>query len=166
MQQQSNIIIDERVILERVRSGDLAAMEYLILKYQDKIYNTVLRMCANEADAAELTQDAFVKAIEHIHNFEGKSSFYTWVFRIAVNGTLNFCKRRFRVRFESLDAETLAGAEGVKGRLKTLLADGKSSEPAELAQEKELYELALKSLTKLDPNQRAVVVLRDIEEMD
>ncbi|MHC4098007.1 MAG: sigma-70 family RNA polymerase sigma factor [Planctomycetota bacterium] len=83
----ANIKMDDAVLVERCRQGDSAAMERLILKYQNRIYNVILRICVNTDDATELTQDTFVKIIEKIDEFEGRSSFYTWAFRIAVNLT-------------------------------------------------------------------------------
>ena len=60
-------------------------MGCLIVKYQDRVYNTILKICQNRDDAAELTQDTFVKVLESIKTFHGKSGFYTWLFRVAVN---------------------------------------------------------------------------------
>ena len=104
-----NINIDDTVLVEQCRRGNTDAMERLIIKYQDRIYSVILRICANRDDAVELTQDTFVKVIENINSFREKSAFYTWLFRIAVNLTLNHCKRRVRFETESLDAE-LGGA--------------------------------------------------------
>ena len=163
---QQNISIDETAILAQARDGDTKAMEHLIIKYQAGIYNTILKICANKDDAAELTQDTFVKAIEKINDFQGKSSFYTWIFRIAVNHTLNYCKRKFKLGLNSLDAP--CGGESEQGRmmLKEFLADTASPDPVVLAQNKEIYEFVSKALMKLNSDQRAVVVLCDIEGMN
>ena len=84
--------IDDMVLIRQCREGDSASMERLILRYQNRIYNVILRICADTDDAAELTQETFVKVIENLSRFEGRSSFYTWAFRIAVNLTLNYCQ--------------------------------------------------------------------------
>jgi RNA polymerase sigma-70 factor (ECF subfamily) len=141
-------------------------MERLILKYQNRIYNVILKICANTDDAAELTQETFVKVIENIEQFQGRSSFYTWVFRIAVNLTLNYCQKRVKLAFRSLDAELDEQKGPVTQQLKDLLSDDSCPEPAVIAQNKELCEIARKSLMKLDDDQRAVVILRDIEGMN
>jgi RNA polymerase sigma-70 factor (ECF subfamily) len=94
---QRRVPIDDAALLEKWRWGDSAAMEELILKYQNRIFNVILKICANIDDAAELTQETFVKIIQGIDKFEGKSSFYTWAFRIAVNLTLNYCQRNARI---------------------------------------------------------------------
>jgi RNA polymerase sigma-70 factor (ECF subfamily) len=162
----ANISVDDSVLVEQCRQGDSEATERLILKYQNRIYNAVLKICANTDDAAELTQETFVKVIENIGKFESRSSFYTWAFRIAVNLTLNYCQRNARLRFRSLDAEEDEHDAQVKRVLKELLMDEASPDPAAVAQNKELCETVVKALGKLDDEQRAVVVLRDIEGMN
>ncbi len=162
----AHINVDDAVLVERCRRGDSAAMERLILKYQNRIYNVILKICANGDDAAELTQDTFVKIIQSIGKFEGKSSFYTWAFRIAVNLALNYCQRNARREFRSLDVEDDTHYSESKQVLKDFLSDDKSPDPAAVAQNNELCEMVVKSLMKLDDAQRTVVVLRDIEGMN
>ena len=159
------ISVDDAVLVRQCRRGDSAAMERLVLKYQNRIYNIVLRICANPDDAAELTQETFVKIIENLNTFEGRSSFYTWAFRIAVNLTLNYCQRNAKLVLRSLDAEEEQHDRQARQVLKEFLSDESSPDPAATAQNKELYEVALKALTKLDDAQRTVIVLRDIEGM-
>jgi len=161
-----NINIDDSVLVRRCKQGDSLAMEHLIIKYQNRIYNVILKMCANRDDAAELSQETFVKAIENINKFEEKSSFYTWIFRIAVNLTINHCKRSVKLGLRSID--TLQNDLEVQKRplLKDYLRDRRTISPEQIAQNKEIYELLIKALISLDDEQRAVVVLRDIEGMD
>ena len=158
--------IEDARLVERCRQGDSAAMEQLILRYQDRIYNVILRMCRNTDDAAELTQETFVKIIKNINEFEGRSSFYTWAFRIAVNLTLNYCQRSVRLGLKSLDVEDKEHDRQAKRQLKEVLTDESCPDPALLAQNKELCEIVIQSLMKLDEAHRAVVVLRDIEGMN
>ena len=162
----ANISIDDGVLVEKCRRGDYDAMERLIIKYQNRIYNVILKICANPDDAAELTQETFVKVIENINRFQGRSSFYTWAFRIAVNLTLNYCRRNVRLPVTSLEARAGQGQEDKKQLLKDFLSDDSSPDPAAVAQNKELFEMALKALMELDDAQRTVVVLRDIEGMN
>jgi len=161
----AKISLDDRVLVRQCQSGDSAAMERLILKYQDRIYNVILRISGNPDDAAELTQESFVKIIENIDNFQGRSSFYTWAFRIAVNLTLSYCKRQGKLGYRSLDvgSEDLNGGE--RGRLREFLADKSVCDPAVITANKELCELVIRGLMKLDDNHRAVIILRDIEGM-
>jgi RNA polymerase sigma-70 factor (ECF subfamily) len=162
----ANISIDDSVLVEKCRRGDYDAMERLIIKYQNRIYNVILKICANPDDAAELTQETFVKVIENINRFQGRSSFYTWAFRIAVNLTLNRCRRNVRLPVTSLEARTDHGQDDKKQLLKDFLSDDSSPDPAAVAQNKELFEIALKALMGLDDAQRTVIVLRDIEGMN
>jgi len=161
--QSENINIDDAVSVEQWRQGDSEAAERLILKYQNRIYNVILKICANADDAAELTQETFVKVIENIDKFEGRSGFYTWAFRIAVNLTLNYCQRSGRLGLKSLDAEDDGQA---RQQLKEFLNDDSSPDPAAVAANKELCEIVRASLMKLNDAQRTVLVLRDIEDMN
>jgi len=164
-QETVNISIDDAILVQQCRQGDSEAMERLIRKYQNRIYNIILKICANPDDAAELTQETFVRIIENISDFQSRSSFYTWAFRIAVNLTINFCKKSAKPRLSSLDTVQDEHNEHARQQLKEFLSDDSSPDPAAVAQNKELFNIALKSLRKLDDAQRAVVVLRDIEGM-
>ena len=166
MTEVANINIDDTVLVKQCWQGDSTAMERLILKYQNRIYNVILKICADPDDAAELTQETFVKVIENIDNFQGRSGFYTWAFRIAVNLTLNYCQRNARLGFSSLDAEQEKYYSRTNQALKEFLSDDSLPDPAAVAQDRELCEIAVRSLMKLDDAQRAVVVLRDIEDMN
>ena len=166
MTETAGVSIDEAVLVEQCRGGDAAATERLILKYQNRIYNVILKMCANADDAAELTQETFVKVIENIDRFEGRSSFYTWLVRIAGNLTLNYCGRSVRLGTRSLDAEYDVDNGQARGALGRFLWDERSPDPAAVATNRELCELVVKALGKLDDAQRTVVVLRDIEGMN
>ena len=82
--------------MRRARRGDLEAYDELVRRHQERIYATIYHMTANHEDANDLVQDALIKAYKSIGSFKGQSSFYTWVYRIAVNRTINFLKRRRR----------------------------------------------------------------------
>lgn len=158
--------LSDGALVDLCRQGDSEAMEQLIYRYQNRIYNVILKMCANIDDAADLTQETFVKVIENIDRFQGRSGFYTWAFRIAVNLTLNYCKRNSRAGIVSLDFGPDKFDPQAKAQLKQFLVDNRAQDPAAIAANKELCEIVMKTLMKLDDAQRAVVVLRDIEGMD
>jgi RNA polymerase sigma-70 factor (ECF subfamily) len=166
LEQQKHIKAEDAALIERWRRGDISAIERLVGKYQGRIYNLILKICANPDSAAELTQDTFVKIIENIDRFESRSSFYTWAFRIAVNLALNYCKRKTTVRWTSLDAETVADDEQTKQSLAAILQDEKSPDPSQIAENRELCRLVQAALDKLDDEQKTIIVLRDIEGMD
>jgi RNA polymerase sigma-70 factor (ECF subfamily) len=154
-----NISLNDTVLVKQCQRGDADAMGRLIIKYQDRLYNTILKICGNPDDAAELTQETFVKVLESIGSFRGESSFYTWLFRVGVNLALNFCGRRLRLGMRSLDASS--GQQ--ESSLASSLPDTREIDPAKVAQNQELVGHVLAALEKLDDNQRAIVVLRDIE---
>ena len=166
MTEAANISIDDAMLVEQWRRGDSEAAERLILKYQNRIYNVILKICANTDDAAELTQETFVKVIENIDKFEGRSGCYTWAFRIAVNLTLNYCQRNVGLGYRSLDAEDNEHNGQARQVLKQFLSDDSSPDPAVVTANKELCEIVMAALMKLDDAQRAVLVLRDIEGMN
>lgn len=166
MQKQlEKTIIDDAILVRQSQHGDSVAMGRLITKYQDRIHNAILKICGNRDDAAELTQETFVKFIEKVNTFEGKSAFYTWLFRIAVNLTLNYCKRRGTVPMQSLQAAVGPESGSPTIQLGAFLADASAADPAVLAQDAEIGEIILGALTRLEEHHRAVVVLRDIEGM-
>ena len=161
---KENISLDDATLVRQCQNGNLEAMSCLIVKYQDRIYNAILKICQNHDDAAELTQDTFVKVLENINSFRGKSSFYTWLFRVAVNHTLNYCKRRFKLSPVSLDAEN-DQIEESKGKLAAVLAAPDGLDPAVVAQQKELSQIVVNLIGQLAQQYRVVLVLRDIEQM-
>ena len=166
MAHSQQINVEDAVLVQKWQKGDTAAIEKLVCKYQGRIYNIILKICSNPDDAAELMQDTFVKVLENIDKFESRSSFYTWAFRIAVNLTLNYRKRKATVGFTSLDAESASDNEQVGQGLAAILSDDKSPDPAQVAENKELCDLIQKGINKLDEEQRTIIVLRDIEGMD
>src|SRR5213593_413762 len=87
-------VIAEAELVKRARRGDLTAYDDLVRRYQERIYATIYHMTSNHEDANDLAQEAFIKAYQALKSFKGGSSFYTWLYRIAVNKTINFLKQR------------------------------------------------------------------------
>ena len=81
-------------LVKAARDGDMRAYDQLVQRYQERIYATVYHMTSNHEDANDLAQETFIKAFSALKSFKGDSSFYTWVYRIAVNKTINFLKQR------------------------------------------------------------------------
>src|SRR2546430_10140404 len=86
--------VEEIELVIRARKGDLKAYDELVKRYQERIYATIYHMTSNHEDANDLAQEAFIKAFHALKSFKGGSSFYTWVYRIAVNKAINFLKQR------------------------------------------------------------------------
>jgi RNA polymerase sigma-70 factor (ECF subfamily) len=162
--QHENISIDDGALIRQCQLGDLKATEGLIIRYQDRVFNVIMKIVGNRDDAAELTQETFVKVIEKIGTFKAQSSFYTWLFRVAVNTALNFCRKRFRVTTQSLDA--VVAGDGENGRkLGDFLVDKSEIGPDEIAQKKETARLITAALGELSEDHRVMIILRDIEGM-
>jgi len=159
------VAIDDATLLDACRSGQTRAFGSLITKYQDRLFNAVLRMYGDRDDAAELCQEAFLKALEKIGSFRGHSKFYTWLFRIAVNLAASRHRRRARVQFTSLSTGTESG-EGWADAMTSELASRRERNPAEKAVRAETQQRVLAAVASLAGEYRTVVVLRDIEDMN
>ncbi len=166
-----NICIEDAALVRRIQEGDVSGFEQLVGKYQDRVYNLCLRMVGHSESARDLAQETFIKAFEAIGRFEHKSGFYTWLFRIAVNLSLSQRRRDGRTRVYSLSGESedpngtveVLGtqAERLGGRV-----DTDRLEPAEHVRLRETRQAVRDALMQLDEQQRVMVVLRDIEELD
>lgn len=151
------------MLVRQVQGGELRAFAELVEKYQDRVYNAVLRICGDAEAARDLTQDAFLKALESIERFRGKSAFFTWIFRIAVNLAISH-RRKARTRnVLSLD-EGGGASEGAS--LVQFIADPVAADPSGRIEAAETHERVLGAMAALDPQQRAALVLRDVEGLD
>jgi RNA polymerase sigma-70 factor (ECF subfamily) len=156
---------DDNSLVRRCQKGDTAAMQTLILRYQNRIYNVILKICANSADALELTQETFVKIIEKIKDFEYRSGFYTWAFRIAVNLTITHCKKKARMGSISIDESSGDNPE-TRSAMLQFMHESSVADPAIISQNAELCQLVMKMLSRLSDEHKTVLILRDIEGMD
>ncbi len=149
---------EEASLVKRARQGDLAAYDDLVRRYQERIYATIYHMTANHEDANDLAQEAFIKAYQALKSFKGGSSFYTWVYRIAVNKTLNFLKQRRHRTAMSLNDLDLSAEHDPD--LVALISDKTPRREAALA---ELQVKLNAALMKLSENHRLVVILHDVQ---
>ncbi len=162
---KGKVAFDDDVLVERCKKGDMEAFGLLVAKHQDRIFNTIYRICGHRADAEELAQDVFLKVLERIGQFRGGSHFYTWLYRIAVNTTISHRRRAGRVKFGSLSGPP--GFENSQaGALTAKLAERRQSGPAAAAVAAETHRRVIDALETLDDEFRLVVVLRDVEEMN
>lgn len=176
----------EQQLLVLLKRGQFSAMESLVRRYQDRLFVTVLRIVQNQDDAADIVQETFFKALQGVRRFEGKSSLYTWLFRIAVNLSINLRRKRKSHPTQSLDgwdaqangsthpSNGTAGAGGMGGQgvnqqaahLRQQLAQDTELDPALEAGLHIDHGQVLEALGWLAPDQRAIIVLRDIEDCD
>lgn len=149
---------DETELVGRARRGDLSAYDELVRRYQERIYATVYHMTANHEDASDLAQEAFIKAFHALRSFKGGSSFYTWVYRIAVNKTINFLKQRKNKAQMSLNDLDLNAEHDPD--LVALISEKTPRREVNLAELQEKLNIALQ---KLSEPHRLVVTLHDIQ---
>ena len=162
---KGTISFEDAALVEQCRKGDMQAFGSLVAKYQDRIFNMVYRMCGRRADAEELTQEAFLKALERIAQFRGHSQFYTWLFRIAANLTISHRRRGGRVRFQSLTGPE-EFEQSQADALTAAMARRRNPPPEAAAMAAETNRRVMKALEELDDEFRLVVVLCDMEDMD
>jgi RNA polymerase sigma-70 factor (ECF subfamily) len=158
----------EMDLLRRARSGDRAAYGQIVVSYQDRLYNAMLRMVGNEQEAQELTQETFVRGLCKIETFRGEASAYTWLFRIAVNLVISQLRKVQRHRTYSLEAAGGNGrfeADQASGLLDRVARDP-GEQPVEVLQRRERQEHVVAALGRLEAEYRAVLVMRDIEGFD
>ncbi|HXB60362.1 MAG TPA: sigma-70 family RNA polymerase sigma factor [Candidatus Acidoferrales bacterium] len=153
-----SIPTEEMVLVERARGGELKAYDELIKRYQERIYATVYHMTSNHEDANDLAQESFVKAYQALKSFKGGSSFYTWLYRIAVNKTINFLKQRKNRQHMSLNDLDFNAEHDPD--LVALISDKTPRREAGLS---ELQEKLNGALLKLSEHHRMAVVLHDVQ---
>ena len=147
---------DQSLIL-KVQSGDVTAFDQLIEKYKAKLYGMLYHMLGNHEDAADLSQETFLKAFKSIASFRNQASFYSWLYRIGMNVAINFLKRRKEVHLHLNPWHSDIDEEPI---LKELTSKENVHQSLDRA---ELLEKLNEALQKLSNEHRAVVVLHDIE---
>lgn len=146
-------------LVRHARGGDIEAFNELVRRHQERVYATVYHMTANHEDAHDLAQETFIKAWHALGSFKGESSFFTWLYRIAVNKTLNFLKQR-RNRAPQMSLNNLDQHAENDPDLVALVSDRTPRRDAALA---ELQERLNAAMLKLSETHRMVVTLHDIQ---
>lgn len=152
--------VEDQALLVALVKGEERAYETIILRYQAPVYNLVCRLMNEPSDSADIVQEVFLKIFRNIRLFRGNSSLKTWIYRIAVNEAHNH--RRWFSRHQQREIG-LARDENVRG-YEDSLPDPRRS-PFDLTLDAETRALVEEALAKLNPNFRAAVVLRDIEDL-
>lgn len=150
--------VEDRVLVKRAQDGDMSSYDSLIRRYQERVYATIYHMTSNHEDANDLTQEAFIKAYKALRSFKGDSSFFTWVYRIAVNKTINYLKARknkIHLSLNDLDFNTEHDPEIV-----AFVSDKTPRRDLNLS---ELQEKLNEAMQKLSDTHRLVVTLHDVQ---
>jgi RNA polymerase sigma-70 factor (ECF subfamily) len=145
---------DDKCLIDACRAGRTEAFGVLVSRYQDRLYPTVLRLAGCAEDAQDLMQDAFLQAFRKLGRFHGESSFYTWVYRIAVNLALSGHRRR-RAAGRRRDR--------VPGAALATVSDPRADDPSAPLERAERDRLVQAALSALAPDHRAVVVMKEFD---
>ena len=150
---------DEGALVAAAKAGDVSAFETLVGRYERKIFRLTQNITQNREDAEDAMQEAFLKAYEHLNNFEGNSRFYTWLVRIAVNQALMKLRKR-RPNQISLDEEIETGEDSIPREVEDW-----GPSPEQRYAQNEMSGILAQVIGELDPSFRTVFQLRDIEEL-
>ncbi|HET7370124.1 MAG TPA: RNA polymerase sigma factor RpoE [Gammaproteobacteria bacterium] len=147
------------VLVERVRKGDRAAFDALVIKYQQKIVKLVSRYVSDPSEALDVSQEAFIKAYRAIGSFRGESAFYTWLYRIAINTAKNYLVAKNRRPVESgLDLQDPDQYE-MQAKVSDL------DTPEDMALTDEIRQTVDQAIADLPEDLRTAIMLRELEGM-
>lgn len=148
---------NEMLIIQQVQTGDVNAFELLLREYEKNVYNLALRMVKNPDDAADMTQEAFIKAYNSLSSFRGDSKFSVWLYRIVSNVCLDYLRSVSRHPSVSLSVENDEGEET------ELDIPDESQSPEELLERKLTLESVRRGLDALPEDYRQILLLREIQ---
>jgi RNA polymerase sigma-70 factor, ECF subfamily len=161
----------ETALVQKAQAGDRSAYGQIVVLYQDRLFNGLLRMVGEAEEARELTQETFTRGLEKIGSFRGEASPYTWLFRIGMNLAISNLRRSQRARVFSLDGSSRNGngqahrQDQASALLERIAAADGDSPPAS-AERNERQKVVLDALGRIDAEYRAVLVMRDVEGFD
>jgi len=151
-------IDDEAAVVAQARLGNANAFNELLRRYERKIFRLALHITQNREDAEDVLQESFLKAYEHLDQFQGQSKFYTWIVRIAVNQALMKLRKRKSDRSVSLDDTVDTGEDNIVREVAAW-----EENPEQKYSREELNRILTSAVDGLTPIYRAVFVLRDID---
>jgi RNA polymerase sigma-70 factor (ECF subfamily) len=151
-------IDDEAAVVAQARLGNANAFNELLRRYERKIFRLALHITQNREDAEDVLQESFLKAYEHLDQFQGQSKFYTWIVRIAVNQALMKLRKRKSDRSVSLDDTVDTGEDNIVREIAAW-----DENPEQQFSREELNGILTSAVDGLAPIYRAVFVLRDID---
>ena len=151
-------------LVQRVQAGDKAAFRALFDKYHRRAFAVAMGVVKNEDDALDAVQEAFVKVHKNIHKFQGSSNFYTWLYRIVMNVSIDHIRKTTRRKSQDFDERALHEESEVAGD-GALVPSVTNANPGKAALRRELGGAIQAALDTLPEHHRAVIVLREIEGM-
>ena len=151
---------DEAPFVAQARKGDDRAFAELVKRYEAKIFRLAQHITQNREDAEDVLQETFLRAYEHLDQFQGNSKFYTWIVRIAVNQALMKLRRRRTDKSVSLDETIDTGEDTVTREIAAWDED-----PEQRFSREELGEILDSAIQTLAPTYRSVFLLRDVDDL-
>jgi RNA polymerase sigma-70 factor (ECF subfamily) len=148
---------DDMELVRQSQQGDRAAFQALVRRYEKKILALVIGMVKIREDALDITQDVFLQAFQNLGRFRGSSTFYTWIYRIAINRAIDFQRRAWKHRPQIVNSDT--DSRGMAPEAYPTAP----SEPYEEARKTELRAMLSQAISELTPEHRAVLLLREVE---
>ena len=152
---------EDIALVKRCQKGDALAFEQLVIKYRSKVFSMIFGMVQNEQDAWDLAQEGFIKAWRSIHRFKGQASFYTWLYRIVTNVAIDSLRRKGLKKTAEFDDQIAANE--VEPGSKTLPTPDPL--PHHGLEREEIRQRIEQAISKLSPEHRAVIVMKEIEEL-
>jgi RNA polymerase sigma-70 factor (ECF subfamily) len=152
---------DDIALVRRCQKGDALAFEQLVIKYRSKVFSMIYGMVQNEQDAWDLAQEGFIKAWRSIHRFKGQASFYTWLYRIVTNVAIDSLRRKGFKKTAEFD-DDIAANEVAPGSKTVPTPDPM---PHQGLEREEIRQRIEQAISKLSPEHRAVIVMKEIEEL-
>ena len=152
---------DDVELVKRCQAGDSSAFNSLVTRYRSKVFTMVYGMVQNEQDAWDLAQEGFLKAWKSIHRFKGESSFYTWLYRIMTNVTIDSLRRR-GIHGEAEFDDRIAAVDVEPGSRTT---PSSVPLPHKKVEHREIRDRIDEAIAKLSPEHRAVIVMKEIEDL-
>lgn len=154
-------VIDDYILLHKAKNGDICAFEDLISKYEKKVYNTVLRIIRDKEAAKDISQEVFIKVYKSLKNFNEKSKFSTWLYRIAVNTSIDELRKN-KNRYNNISLDN-PDPEHDNTRQAEFEISGSKDTPEEKLIKKEKIKELYKAINMLQEDQRILILLRDIQ---
>lgn len=153
---------DDHTLVEAAKSGDRRAFQLLFERYERKVYAVAHGFLRNPEDALDVVQDAFIKVYRYLPNFEGQSSFYTWLYRITANLCIDHLRRNTRKKDVEFDDRIRHDGDQESSAVDALPASILGS-PGEAVENKEILAAVEDSLKYLSDKHRAVIVMRELQ---
>jgi RNA polymerase sigma-70 factor (ECF subfamily) len=154
--------VSELDLVKRCQAGDAEAFDELVVRYRTRIFGMIYSMVHNEQDAWDLAQDSFVKAWKSIKRFRGQSSFYTWIYRIVMNVTIDSLRKK-QIKGAGAEFDDSIQLKEIDPASKTV--PKRDALPYENLQRSEIRAQIDHAISQLTPEHRAVILMKEIEDM-